>query len=255
MNQYKKIGIIGGVSWISTLEYYQAICEMSHRCKHGQKQNGPAPIPEMTIESLNINKSISLRGRPGDDESWLAFEAYFRKALNRLEASDVDFAIIASNTPHNRFDQIIKGVGIPVLNIFDEVAKTCVKENVVNALILGTEPTMSSQVFPDILRNHGISGILPNKGNDQDKIISLIGLLQAEKSNRGSEQIQGLAGKYLRATSDETSAVCLSCTELSLAFPEHLNVPIFEINGITYMNTILIHAKAAFDYAISAKVA
>ena len=249
MNQYKKIGIVGGVSWISTLEYYQAICEMAHRCKQGQKQDGPAAIPEMTIESLNINKSISLRGQPGDDDSWLAFEAYFQQALNRLEASDVDFAIIASNTPHNRFDQITEGIGIPVLNIFEEVAKTCVRNNIVNALILGTEPTMSSQVFPNVLRKHGISGILPSMGNDQDKVISLIGLLQAEKNNRGSEQIQGLAAKYLRATTDEPSAVCLSCTELSLAFPEHLNVPIFEINDITYMNTILIHAKAAFDYA------
>jgi len=254
MSQYKKIGIVGGVSWISTLEYYQAICEMSHRCKNMQNQNGPAPIPEMTIESLNINKSISLRGRPGDDESWRAFEAYFRNALNRLEASDVDFAIIASNTPHNRFDQITEGVGIPVLNIFEEVAKTCVKNNIVKALILGTEPTMSSQVFPNVLRKHGISGILPNIGDDQDNIISLISLLQSEKSNRGSEQIQSHADTYLRATSDESSAVCLSCTELSLAFPKHLNVPIFKINGITYMNTILIHAKAAFDYAISAKV-
>jgi aspartate racemase len=138
---------------------------------------------------LNINKSISLRGQPGDDDSWYAFEAYFRKALNRLEASDVDFAIIASNTPHNRFDQITEGVGIPVLNIFEEVAKTCVKKNIVKALILGTEPTMSSQVFPNVLRKHGISGILPNMGNDQDKVISLIDVLQAEKSNRGSEQI------------------------------------------------------------------
>ena len=255
MNQYKKIGIVGGVSWISTLEYYQAICELSHRCKHGQKQDGPAPIPEMTIESLNINKSVGLRGRPGDDDSWRAFEAYFRKALKRLEASDVDFAIIASNTPHNRFDQIIEGVGIPVLNIFEEVAKTCVKNNIGKALILGTEPTMSSHVFPEVLKNHGISGILPSIGSDQDDVITLIKLLQAEKNNKGSERIQRLADKYLHATSDEPSAVCLSCTELSLAFPEHLSVPIFEINSITYLNTILIHAKAAFDYAISAEVA
>ena len=249
MKQYKKIGIVGGVSWISTLEYYQAICEMSHRCQHGQKQDGPASIPEMTIESLNINKSVGLRGRPGDDDSWLAFEAYFRKALNRLEASDVDFAIIASNTPHNRFDQITEGLGIPVLNIFEEVARTCVKNKIVKALILGTEPTMSSQVFPKVLRKYGISGILPDIGNDQDEVISLIGLLQAEKNNRGAKLIQGLAEKYLRTSPDDPSAVCLSCTELSLAFPEHLNVPIFEINGITYLNTMLIHTKAAFDYA------
>ena len=255
MNQYKKIGIVGGVSWISTLEYYQAICEMSHRCQQEQQQDGPAPIPEMSIESLNINKSIGLRGQPGDDDSWSAFEAYFRQALNRLEASGVDFAIIASNTPHNRFDQITEGLAIPVLNIFEEVAKCCVENNIAQALILGTEPTMSSQVFPNILRRHGISGLLPNMGNDIAEVITLIDLLQAEKSNRGSEQIHNLAVKYLTATSDESSAVCLSCTELSLAFPECLNVPVFEINGITYMNTILIHAKAAFNFAKMASIA
>ena len=249
MSPFKKIGIVGGVSWISTLEYYQAICELSHRCRHGQKQDGPAPIPEMTIESLNINKSVGLRGRPGDDDSWQAFEAYFRRALKRLEASDVDFAIIASNTPHNRFDQITDGLGIPVLNIFEEVARACVKNNIVKALILGTEPTMSSRVFPAVLRKHGISGILPNIGSDRDQVISLIELLQAEKNNKGAEQIQSLADKYLRVTPDEPAAVCLSCTELSLAFPEHLDVPIFETGGITYMNTLLIHAKAAFEYA------
>lgn len=249
LNQYKKIGIIGGVSWISTLEYYQAICEMSHRHKPGQKKDGPAPIPEMTIESLNINKSIGLRGRPGDDESWRAFEAYFRKALSRLEASGVDFAIIASNTPHNRFDQIIEGAGIPVLSIFEAVAKTCVENSIVKALILGTEPTMSSQVFPNVLKKHGISGILPNIGSDQDEVISLIASLQAEKTSQGSELIQSLAGKYLQATPDEAAGVCLSCTELSLAFPEYLNAPVFDINGVTYLNTILIHAKAAFDFA------
>ena len=255
MSQFKKIGIVGGVSWISTLEYYQAICEMSHRYAHEQKHQGPAPIPEMTIESLNINKSVGLRGRPGDDGSWSAFEAYFQQALKRLETSDVDFAIIASNTPHNRFDQITAGIGIPVLNIFAEVAKTCAANKIANALILGTEPTMSSLVFPQILKKHGITGILPTRDDDQNLIISLISNLQAEKSNQGAGQIQRLADKYLGVIPSEPGAVCLSCTELSLAFPEHLNAPVFTIDGTTYMNTILIHAKAAFNYALSAEIA
>ena len=183
MTRFKKIGIVGGVSWISTLEYYQAICEMSHRHSQGVEQSGPAPIPEMSIESLNINKSVGLRGRPGDDESWRGFEAYFRQALHRLEAGNADFAIIASNTPHNRFDQITTDVGIPVLNLFDEVAKGCEQHGIVNALVLGTEPTMSSQVFPGILEKRGISGILPDRDQDREQVISLIDTLQADKCN------------------------------------------------------------------------
>jgi len=58
----KKIGIIGGVSWLSTVEYYKAICQLSHEYQYNKILNGPMAIPEMTIESLNINKSFNLRG-------------------------------------------------------------------------------------------------------------------------------------------------------------------------------------------------
>lgn len=255
MSRFKKIGIIGGVSWISTMEYYRAICEMSHQYSCERTSTGPPPIPEMTIESLNINHSVNLRGQPGNNDSWLRFESYFRNALKRLEASDIDFAIIASNTPHNRFNRIVEGIGIPVLNIFEEVAKVCVKKNIVNTLILGTEPTMTSHVFPSVLGKHGILGILPETGQDQNKVISLIDELQAAKDNKAAEQIQSLSEKYLPVNSEESSAVCLSCTELPLAFPEYLSSPTFEVDGLSYLNTTIIHAKAAFEYAISSDVA
>ena len=249
MNRYKKIGIVGGVSWISTLEYYQAICEMSHRCYPEKEVAGPPVIPEMAIESLNINKSVGLRGQPGDDSSWRDFEAYFRAALLRLQASGADFAIIASNTPHNRFEQITEGIGIPVLSIFEAVASACVERNIEKVLVLGTEPTMSSQVFPGVLEKRGITGILPDAGEDRNNVISLISELQAEKNNRGAAQIKGLADKYLGASRNGGTAVCLSCTELSLAFPQHMHLPMFEIDGVTYLNTILIHAETAFEFA------
>ena len=228
---------------------------MSHQCPRERTSTGPPPIPEMTIESLNINHSVNLRGQPGNDKSWLMFESYFRNALKRLEASDIDFAIIASNTPHNRFDQIIEGIDIPVLNIFEEVAKVCIENNIGSTLILGTEPTMSSHVFPNVLGKHGISGVLPETGQDQDEIISLIAELQAARSSNAAERIQSLAEKYLSVNTNKLGAVCLSCTELPLAFPDYLNTPMFEVNGISYLNTTIIHAKAAFDYAISTDVA
>jgi aspartate racemase len=254
MKQFKKIGIVGGVSWISTVEYYKAICEMSHQYQCERLHEGPPPIPEIAIESLNINKSVSLRGKPGNAESWQAFEAYFRDALNRLVVSGVDFAIIASNTPHNRLENITEGIDIPVISIFEEVAKLCSRNNLNRVLILGTEPTMSSQVFPSVLSRHGITGILPEAGQDQDMVISLIDQLQGAKKHNAAEQIQSLAEKYLSTNSNKLKAVCLSCTELPLAFPEHLNTPMFIVNGVTYLNTTWIHAKAAFDYAISIDV-
>ncbi len=250
----KKIGIVGGVSWYSTVEYYKAICELSHKYQYERELEGPPAVPEMVIESLNINKSFNLRGRPGEDSSWRQFDDYFRAALKRLEASGADFAIIASNTPHNRYDPITKGINIPVLNIFEEVAKECATHSVRNALILGTAPTMASPIFPAVLRKHGIHGTVPEADQDQAIVIKLIDELQAGESRGVAEQIKRLVEKSLSLNSSQRQAVCLSCTELPLAFPELADAPTFEVDGVLYLNTTIIHAKAAFDYAVSRKV-
>ncbi len=251
----KKIGIVGGVSWFSTVEYYKTICQLSHEHQHERVSEGPPAVPEMTIESLNINKSFNLRGQPGDEASWRRYEAYFQEALKRLEASGVDFAIIASNTPHNRYDSITEGISIPVLNIFEEVAKECANYGVRNALILGTAPTMSSPVFPAVLDRHGILGTVPETDQDQAMIITLIDKLQAGENRTAAELIQGLVEKYLSMNSVERQAVCLSCTELPLAFPQFVDAATFEMDGVLYVNTTIIHAKAAFDYAVSTNAA
>lgn len=239
------------MSWYSTVEYYKTICQLSHEHLHNRGPEGPPAVPEMAIESLNINKSFNLRGRPGDDASWRQFEAYFQTALRRLVTSGADFAIIASNTPHNRYDTITKGISIPVLNIFEEVAKECGRHGVRNALILGTAPTMSSTVFAALLAKYGIHGTVPATDQDQALVIKLIDQLQAGESLGAAEQVQRIAERSLSINSGKRQAVCLSCTELPLAFPGLGDASTFEIDGVLYLNTTFIHAKAAFEYAVS----
>jgi len=108
----KKIGIVGGVAWRSTVDYYAEICRRSE-----------PQTPEISIESLDLNKAVSYLGVDGDEESWRRFDDYHRAALQCLEASGADFALMASNTPHHRFASIVRGIGIPVISIFDVVAK------------------------------------------------------------------------------------------------------------------------------------
>jgi aspartate/glutamate racemase len=69
----------------------------------------------MSIESLDVNKAISYFGTDEDETSWSQFDGYHRAALERLEASGADFALMASNTPHHRFASIVRGIRIPVL--------------------------------------------------------------------------------------------------------------------------------------------
>ena len=80
----KKIGIIGGIGWPSTIEYYRLICEASQHYHNDQEFSGPIPIPEIAIESLNMNFTVNNRGsiKPGSWETW---DAYFKSAISRHE--------------------------------------------------------------------------------------------------------------------------------------------------------------------------
>ena len=90
----KKIGMVGGVAWKSTVDYYSAICRRSAHWHLASNLPGVPSIPEMSIESLDINKAIACLGVDGDDRSWCQFDDYHRRALKRLEASGADFALI-----------------------------------------------------------------------------------------------------------------------------------------------------------------
>ena len=118
----KKIGILGGVGWPSTIDYYRGICEGANRHFAAQGATSPLPVPPITIESVTQSRTRALRGKPGDEASWAAFDAVFREALLTLEHAGCDFGIIASNTPHARLHAIREGVSMPILSIFDATA-------------------------------------------------------------------------------------------------------------------------------------
>jgi hypothetical protein len=77
----KKIGIVGGLAWPSTVQYYSELCRRSEQW-HLQR-NLPLQTPEIAIESLNLAKAFSYIGSDGDEASWARFDAYHRTALER----------------------------------------------------------------------------------------------------------------------------------------------------------------------------
>jgi aspartate racemase len=247
----KKIGIVGGVSWPSTIEYYRAICQMSLDYHSKMSITGPSPMPEMCIESLNINYSFSHRGQSIEDNSWDEYDTYFNSALKRLEKNGVDFAIIASNTPHNRYDAIVENINIPVISIFEAVANQCKSLNISKLLLLGTEPTMNLPIYPDYLARHGVEAFVPSAEADRTKIIDLINELYKGKCIGADKQIEIVINSTFESASHTQKVVCLACTELPLAFKDKSDLANFEENGILYINTSVVHAKAAFDYATS----
>src|SRR5579864_2465190 len=131
----KKIGIVGGVGWRSTLDYYGRLCRLAEQWHAQQGLPGTPVMPEISIESLDLATAISYLGCDEDEVSWAKFDDYHRAALQRLENSGAEIALIASNTPHHRFDSIVRGVQIQVVNIFQEVAKESASIGVKHVLL------------------------------------------------------------------------------------------------------------------------
>lgn len=143
--------------------------------------------------SLDLRYAVSLIGVDGDESSWQQFDDYHRIALKRLQASDADFVVMASNTPHHRYSAIVSGVDIPVLNLFEAVAQHCQAEGHREVLILGTALTMRSQVLRDAFTAKGINASAPAGRNHREAVLALIATLQRGDSEGAARSIAALA--------------------------------------------------------------
>ena len=195
----KKIGIVGGVAWLSTVDYYSEICRKAERSHAARSLTGTPSTPEMSVESLDLRKMFSYLGSDGDEDSWAQFDEYHRAALQRVEASGADFALIASNTPHHRFDSIVRGIGIPVIDMFEEVAKAAARIGVSDVLILGTAVTMGSQRFRNKFAAYGIAAAAPGNETARTETVTLIKDLQSGEVAGASRRVDKIARSSLDA--------------------------------------------------------
>lgn len=246
----KKIGILGGVAWPSTVDYYSMLCRLSEQWHIARKVIGRRTMPEFSIESLDLARVISCIGSDSNETSCARFDAYHNAGLRRLEASGANFAIIASNTPHHRFETIARGIRIPVLNIIDAAAAECARIGARQVLLLGTELTMGSSVFRDGFARHGVTAIGPQDQPARSKTAELIAALQCGRTNGAVDRIRRIVTRSF-AQFGEPPAVCLACTELPQAFQKMKKYASFEYDGVRYINSSVCHINSAFDFATS----
>ncbi|MGI9483874.1 MAG: aspartate/glutamate racemase family protein [Hyphomicrobiales bacterium] len=246
----KKIGIVGGVAWPSTMDYYRLICSGANAHFKALGTEPPYPAPPIAIESLVMAETRKLRGKPGSDEGWEAFDAVFRDAFKRLEASGCAFGLIASNTPHARLHAIKEGLSLPLISIFDETLKAAQETGAKIALVLGTSVTMRSANYPGILQSAGIE---PNAPLPEDEIDAMQALIDHEfyegASVTGTEALLDVCKRFVPEPDD--TAILLACTELPLAFPDYRDSAIFSTRGFTFVNTTAAHAQAALLRSLS----
>ena len=241
--------MIGGLAWPSTVDYYRGLCAKTNEHYKAKGATPPYPTPHIIIESLNIDDTRRLRGRDGDEASWERYDSAFRETLLRLSEAGADFGVIASNTPHMRLHAIMKGLDFPVVSILDATAEAVRAVGGKRALILGTPVTMRSTVYADTFRKFGIEALPPL---DEERIAELEGLIDVDlyqgETGDARERILGMCRESVQESND---VVCLACTELPLAFPEHKEAPAFEVNGMCFVNTTVVHIDAALREALA----
>ena len=248
----KKIGIVGGIGWQSTTEYYSELCRRSEHWHLARNPRDVPTMPEISIESLDLAKAIAYLGSDDNEESWSQFDDYHRCALKRLETSQADFALMASNTPHHRFEAIVRSIRIPVISILNEMAKESVRIGAQQVLLLGTALTMRSPKFRETFAKYRIEAAGPLEESLRAMTAELITDLQRGKSDDADQRLATVA----RLSLDENQfgdqpAVCLACTELPLAFGRMKQHATFDYDGITFINTTAVHINAAFNFAVA----
>jgi aspartate racemase len=225
------------------VEYYKGLCVKTNEHFKAQGVPAPYPTPPIVIESVNINETRKLRGRDGDEDSWERFDRVFREAFLRLQNAGADFGVIASNTPHMRLHGITRGLDFPVVSILDATAQAVRDLGGKRALILGTSVTMSSPVYGIALEKYGIEvlpGLDPKLTSELDRLID-IDLFQG-KIEGASERILRICRE--RVNDPAKDIICLACTELPLAFPEHKETASFQVDGMWFVNTTVVHIDA-----------
>ncbi|MEI8186919.1 MAG: aspartate/glutamate racemase family protein [Chlorobiaceae bacterium] len=235
----KTIGIIGGVSWVSSLEYYRLMNQMV-RNKLGGLHS--AQILMYSIEFAEFARQERL----ADQGDWRPLRKIMIDAAERLKNGGADFIVIASNTMNSSAEDIEEKVKIPVLHIADATGKKIKEQGLKSVILLGTTYTMESNFYRDRLeKTYGLKVIVPDKA-DRDYINTVIfDELCAEKINKASKE------HYIRIINrlvkeKHAEGVILGCTEIPLLIKqEDVSVPVFD--------TTAIHAEAAVTYSLTGK--
>ncbi len=227
----KKIGIIGGLSAESTLEYYKILIKEYNLMKGG------ASSPLLIIDSLDLETVRNLMV----DNSWEKVYQIILKSARNLEDAGAEIIIIATNTIHKIFDKLTMEINTPMISIMDATAEAIKKKGITRVGLLGTIFTMQSDFYQNSLSKYGIEVIVPNK-EDQEYVNTVIWdelthhVLTSESKKGYSEVIE-------RLKSEGAEGVILGCTEIPLLITqEDSPIPVFD--------TTTLHALAALRKAV-----
>lgn len=228
------IGLIGGMSWESTVPYYRIINE-SIRQKLGGWHSA-----KLVLVSVDFDEMQRLQ-HAGD---WAAAAQVLVQAANALRLAGADFFLICTNTVHRVADDVQRVAGIPLLHVVDALAAEIKRSQVRKIGLLGTRFTMEQDFYRARLSANGVDAIIPNVA-DRNTVHRVIyeELCLGQVNDRARLAYREIIQRLI---DDGAEGIVLGCTEIAMLIGQQDSpVPIFD--------TTEIHARAAVDYALKNK--
>lgn len=228
----KIIGVLGGMSWESTVVYYQLMN------REVRERLGGTHSAEILLYSVDFDRIEKLQ-HAGE---WALLTREMIAGARRLERGGADFLVIATNTMHLMADEVAETTGLEVLHIADATARALQAAGVRRAGLLGTRFTMEQPFMRERLERHGLEVLVPDEV-DREAVHRIIydelvqGVIR-EESRQVYRQVMA------RLADRGAEGIILGCTEIGLLVgPEDAPVPVFD--------TTEIHARAAVERALA----
>lgn len=227
----KTIGVIGGMSWESSLLYYRLINQSIRNHLAGLHS---AKLLMYSVDFAPIEKLQ----HQGD---WDGVSSIVIDAARRLEAGGADFFLIASNTMHQVAEAVASAVNIPLLHIADATAQQLLGEKVRRVGLLGTAFTMELDFYRERIEQQGIEIVVPELHDRQMVHDIIYQELCLGKFDEDSREVYLAIIDRLRA--QRIDGVILGCTEIGMLIDSrHTDLPLYD--------TTVIHTAQAVAYAL-----
>jgi aspartate racemase len=222
------LGIVGGLGPESTIDYYRRILEE-------WKRDDPSSSPSIIIDSLDVTRGLHLveHDRPGLIE-------YLSASIARLAAAGANFAVMAANTPHVVFDDLVARSPIPLVSIVEACAEEARRRDLRRLGLLGTRFTMEGSFYPEVFARLGMAIVAPN--NKERVWIHERYVGQLLKGEFRDETRDGVKSVIRRLREEENiDGVILGGTELTLLLSD------VTVESIPALDTTALHVAAIVE--------
>ena len=232
----KLLGLIGGMSWENTIEYYRIINELI------KEKLGSWNSAKLILYSVNFEEILSLENK----DRWSEIVLIMTNISRNLENAGCEALMLCSNTMHKIADDLQNNISIPIINIVYETALIIKELKLKKVGLLGTKFTMEGDFYSKKLEEkYNISVIIPGK-EDRDYIHSVI-YNELAQNNLFDTTKQSLLRIIDKLKSQGAEGIILGCTEIPLLIkPEDLELPLFD--------TLKIHLNAAAQFILKAEI-